>query len=205
MIIDFLIAKEGLRLDHVELSISGVRLAKGGPGGLTPQVADLVRGSVRITLSDLVAAFARPEILDQLLVGVSGIARPEITVTDSADGGIRITGSIELMGRRFPLTAFSRLSIADNRVIVSATQLEGLPMLGVLSARLPSLALPLTLPAGLRFTDVVTESGAVVVCFEGHDVPLGPEPPMPKVDQAVPAGDDDDGPAALERPDDATG
>ncbi|MGI8678240.1 MAG: LmeA family phospholipid-binding protein [Jatrophihabitans sp.] len=183
MIIDFLISRDGLRIDEVDLRISGVRLAKKG-SGLEPEVADLVEGSVRLTLNDLAAAFARPEILDQLLSGVSGIARPEVTLSDAGDG-IRITGSIEIMGRRFPITAFSRLSIEKNRVLVSATQLEGLPMLGVLSSRLPSIALPLTLPAGLRFTDVVTESGAVVVSFEGHDVRLGAGAPTPKVDPAT--------------------
>lgn len=181
MIIDFLISKGGLRIDNVDLRISGVRLAKQG-SGLAPEVADLVEGSVRLTLNDLAAAFARPDILDQLLSGVAGIARPEVRLTDADDGGIRITGSIELMGRRFPITAFSRLSIENNRVIVSATQLEGLPMLGALSSRLPSVALPLTLPAGLQFTDVVTKSGAVVVSFEGRDVRLGPGAPTPKVD-----------------------
>lgn len=201
MIIDFLISKDGLRVDHIDVSVSGVRFAKRGTG-LAPHTADLVRGSVRLTLLDLAAAFARREILDQLLSGVSGIARPELTFTDAADGGIRITGSIEIMGRRFPITAFSRLSIENNKVVVSATQLDGLPMLGVLSSRLPSLALPLTLPAGLRFTDVTTRDGAIVVAFEGTDVALGSEPPIPRPDPAhVEVAD----PPAADGPDGAVG
>lgn len=196
MIIDFLISKDGLRIDNVDVSISGIRFAKGNTG-LTPQVADSVHGSVRLTLADLSTAFTRPEILDQLLAGVAGIARPDVAFTDSDEGGVRIIGSIEIMGRRFPITAFSRLSIENNKVVVSATQLDGLPMLGVLSSRLPSLALPLTLPAGLRFTTVDTAPGAIVVGFEGIDVPLNGEPPIPRPEPgAVEPGPDGDHPEA---------
>lgn len=179
MIIDFLLSKDGLRIDNVDVRIVGVRFGKNTGSGLAPEIADYVDGTVRLAHVDLIAAFARPEILDQLLAGVSGIARPELTLTDADDGGIKITGSIEIMGRRFPLTVFSRLSIQNNKVIISATQLEGLPMLSTLSSRLPSLALPLALPAGLKFTDVKTVPGAIVVSFSGTSVPLGAQPPMP--------------------------
>ncbi|MEO9139301.1 MAG: LmeA family phospholipid-binding protein [Jatrophihabitans sp.] len=179
MIIDFLLSKDGLRVDSVDLHVGGVHFGKNAGGGLAPQSADSVEGTFRLAHGDLIAAFARPEILDQLLAGVSGIARPELTLTDTDGGGIKITGSIEIMGRRFPITGFSRLSIKNNKVIVSATQLEGLPMLGSLSSRLPSLALPLALPAGLNFTDVKTVPGAIVVSFSGTNVPLGAQPPLP--------------------------
>ncbi len=179
MIIEFLMSKDGLRVDNVDVSLHGIRFARSG-GGLQPQLADEVTGAVRLTLADLAAAFARPEILNQLLAGVSGIARPEIGLSDAGDGTIKLTGSIELMGRRFPLTAFTRLSINDNRVLVSATQLEGLPMLGSLTSRLPSVALPLTLPAGLEFTEVGCVDDAVVVGFAGTDVPLGSDTPIPR-------------------------
>jgi hypothetical protein len=193
VIIDFLISKDGLRVDNVDVSMSGIRVAKGS-NGLSPQTADSVRGSVRLTLADLTAALTRPEILDQLLAGAAGFARPDIAFTDSDGGGVRLTGSIEIMGRRFPITAFSRLTIENNKVVVSATQLEGVPMLGALSSRLPSLALPLTLPAGLRFTTVDTAPGAIVVGFEGTDVPLTGAPTIARPEPGTGASGATDAP-----------
>jgi hypothetical protein len=187
MIVDFLLSRDGLRIDHVDLAISGLRLASGtGPDGrstgLAPRTADSVEGAVRLTLADLSAAFARPEILDQLLARVGGVARPELALTEAGDGSLRLTGSIELMGRRFPVSAVTALSVVDDRVVVSLTRLEGLPVLGALTSQLPSFALPLVLPAGLHFTDVRTERGAVVVGFAGTDVRIGPDAPLPAPD-----------------------
>jgi len=171
VIIDLLLSKEGLRAERVDLSLSGMRLARGATG-FEPQVAELVTGAIRLRFADLTAALARPEIVDQLRTGVAGVARPEITLSNGDDGGIRIGGSVEILGRRFPITASCDLRIEKNRVVVSATKIRGLPLIGSIPVQLLDLSLPLTLPSGLRFTDVTTETGCIVVHFEGHDLPL---------------------------------
>ncbi|MGN6609730.1 MAG: LmeA family phospholipid-binding protein [Jatrophihabitans sp.] len=169
MIVDFLISKDGLRLAEVDLRISGVRMAY-GPTGFVPRSADLLHGEVHIALSDLARALARPEPVDQLLGGVAGLARPEINLVDGDEpGSIRVVGSVEVMGRRIPITAATRVSIVRNRLTFAATQLEGLPLLRSLPVQPFDLALPLTLPAGLEFTGVTTRPGHVVLTLEGRD------------------------------------
>ncbi|HEX3336458.1 MAG TPA: DUF2993 domain-containing protein [Jatrophihabitans sp.] len=171
MLIDYLFSKDGLRIAKVDVSISGVRLAR-GPGGLSPQTAESLTGALHLTLADLSAALARPEIVDQVLAGVPGIARPEITFVNDEDGGIRIVGSVEAVGRRIPITATTRVRVSNNRLIVSATQLRGVPLLGALPMQLLDLELPISLPRGMTFTNVTTEPGSLVLHFEGHDIEL---------------------------------
>ncbi|MBE7188586.1 DUF2993 domain-containing protein [Jatrophihabitans endophyticus] len=182
MNLDFLIAKAGLRVAEVDVTITGVRLAKGA-SSLQAQSAEQVTGTMTLSLADLTAAFARPEVVDQLVAGVSGIARPELHLADGDDGGVRLIGSVELMGRRFPVSAATALRIERDRVVVRMGRIEGVPLIGMLSAPLPSFDLPLTLPAGLRFTDVTTRPGGIVLHFAGEDVWLSDAPrPVGTVD-----------------------
>jgi LmeA-like phospholipid-binding len=169
VLIDYLISKDGLRLEQVEISVSGLRLGRGG-SGFVAETATEVTGTMRVLLVDLTAAIARPEVVDLLVAGVPGIARPEVTFANDPEGGIRIVGSVEAMGRRIPITAHTRVRISDNRMIVSPMQIRGLPLIGLLPVQLPDLELPLGLPLGLRFTEVTTEPGCLVLHFEGHDV-----------------------------------
>lgn len=186
MIIDYLISKDGLRLDQVDVSLTGIRLGR-NRSGFVARTADEVTGILRVTLADLSAAIARPEVVNQLLGGVPGIARPEITFANGEDGGIRIVGSVEALGRRIPITASTRIRIAKNRFIVSPVRLEGLPLLGTFPLQLPDLEIPVNLPLGLAFTDVTTEPGCLLLTFSGQNVrfiadePTGPDAkPSPK-------------------------
>jgi hypothetical protein len=173
VIIDFLISKEGLRIAKVDVAMTGIRMTRGA-SGFVPRTADVLTGTVHLALSDMSAALARPEIVDQLLGGVSGLARPEITFHNGEDeGSIRIVGSVETMGRRIPIKASTRVSVTNNRLVLAATHLEGLPIIGSVPVQLFDIVLPLTLPAGLTFTGVTTEPGHVVIAFEGADVALG--------------------------------
>jgi hypothetical protein len=169
VIIDYLLSKDGLRLDQVDMSITGIRLGRDA-SGFVAQSADEVHGTLRVTLADLSAAIARPEIVNQLLGGVPGIARPELTFTNGDDGGIRIAGSVEALGRRIPIVMSTRIRIGKNRFIVSPVRLEGLPLLSAFPIQLPDLELPVNLPLGLSFTDVTTEAGCIVLTFAGKDV-----------------------------------
>lgn len=169
---DFLISRAGLRIERLDVTVHSMRLTK-GRSGLAPESAEVVTGSIRLALADLAAALARPELLDQLLAGVAGIAKPEIALTNGPDGGVRITGSVEFLGRRIPISAYTDLKIVDNRIVVAPTRIDGLPLLNMLPTPLPDLVLPIVLPAGLQFTDVTTEPGAVVVGFSGTETELG--------------------------------
>jgi hypothetical protein len=199
VIIDYLLSKDGLRLDQVDVSLTGIRLGR-NRSGFVAESADAVVGTLRVTLADLSAAIARPEVVNQLLGGVPGVARPEITFANGEDGGIRIVGSVEALGRRIPITASTRIRIAKNRFIVSPVRLEGLPLLGAFPLQLPDLELPVNLPLGLSFTDVTTEPGCLVLTFGGQNVrftaaepaaDIEPKPTRnPKPDRAVEPPDD---------------
>jgi len=171
VLIDYLISKDGLRIERVDLAVSGLRLGR-GPEGFVAQTADQVSGTMRVLLADLSAAVARPEVVDLLVAGVPGIARPEITFGNDPEGGIRIIGSVEAMGRRIPITAHTRVRVSNSRLVVSPMRLRGLPLIGSLPMQFPDLELPLALPMGLRFTEVTTEPGCLVLHFEGQDVQL---------------------------------
>jgi hypothetical protein len=177
VIIDYLLSKDGLRLDQVDVSLHGVRLGRNA-SGFVAQTADAIHGTLRVTLADLSAAIARPEIIDQLLLGVPGIARPELSFVNGDDGGIRIVGSVEALGRRIPITASTRIRIAKSKFVVSPVRLEGLPFVGSFPIQLPDLEIPVNLPLGLAFTDVTTEPGFIVLTFAGEEVQFaGPVDP----------------------------
>jgi len=170
VLIDYLLTKE-LRLDGVDVRMHGIRLVR-GDAGFVPDSADEVTGTLRVTLADLSAAIARPEIVNQLLLGVPGIARPELSFVNGDDGGVLIVGSVEALGRRIPITASTRVRVGKRRLVVSPLRIEGLPLIGALPLQLPDLELPVSLPYGLEFTDVTTEPGCVVLTFAGRDVTL---------------------------------
>jgi len=181
VIIDYLLSKDGLRLDQVDVSLHGVRLGRAARG-FVAQTAAEISGTLRVTLADLSAAIARPEIVDQLLLGVPGIARPELSFVNGArdpddpGGGIRIVGSVEALGRRIPITATTHVRVAADRFIVSPVRLEGLPLIGAFPIQLPDLEIPANLPLGLRFTGVTTEPGYILLTFSGTDVAFVREP-----------------------------
>ncbi|HEY3736753.1 MAG TPA: LmeA family phospholipid-binding protein [Jatrophihabitans sp.] len=173
MIIDLLLSKDGLRLDSVDVKLTGVRIVRGN-GGFMARVAERIDGSLRLYFDDLTAALARPEIVDQVMSGVAGIAKPEITLANGKDGGVRIVGSVEALGRRIPITTSTRVHIEQNKVIISATHLEGLPILRSIPLQLLDLVLPLSLPEGISLTKVTTDQGCFVISFDGNNVPLTP-------------------------------
>ena len=179
MIIDYLLSKQGLRVEQADVSVSGLRFTR-SKKGLVPHSAAKITGSFRITLSDLSAAIARPEVVNTLIAGIPGIARPELSFANGDDGGVKIIGSVEAMGRRIPMTASTRIALTGNRLVLSATRLEGLPLFNALPLQLLNLELPLNLPLGLTFTGVTTEPGCLLLGFEGADVEFDPEESRPQ-------------------------
>jgi hypothetical protein len=185
VIIDYLLSKQGLRLEQVDVSLVGIRLSR-GTKGLVPESASRITGTMRLTLADLSAAIARPEVVDTMLAGIPGVARPDVKFANGDDGGIKIIGSVEAMGRRIPLTASTKVTVQGNRLVLSATRLEGLPILNSLPLQLLDLELPLNLPLGLTFTSVTTEPGCLLLGFEGTDVALSARRPVPGPGPAAP-------------------
>jgi hypothetical protein len=185
VLIDYLISKDGLRLERVDIAVSGLRVSRAGSGanGFVAERADELSGTFRVLLTDLSAAIARPEVVDLLVAGIPGIARPEITFANDPGGGIRIVGSVEAMGRRIPITAHTRVRVSNSRLVVSPMRIKGLPLIGSLPVQLPDLELPLGLPLGLVFTEVTTEPGVLVLRFEGKDVRLHERAEDPKADE----------------------
>jgi LmeA-like phospholipid-binding len=176
VLIDYLISRDGLRIDRVDISVHGIRLVRAA-AGFVARSADEVTGTMRVTLTDLSAALARREVLDLLLARVPGIARPEIGFANDEGGGIRILGSVEALGRRIPITASTRIRIANSRLVVSPVRIQGLPLIGALPVQLPDLEFPLDLPLGLTFTEVTTDPGSLVLHFAGRDLELVPDEP----------------------------
>ena len=191
MNMDFLISRAGIRVAKLQIDVRGLRLVRGSTT-FGAQMADAVTGAMTFSLADLTAALARPEILDQVVAGISGLARPEFVLGDGDRGGIKITGSVEVVGRRFPITASTKVRVDNNRIVVSMAHLEGVPLIGMLSSRLPEFVLPLSLPAGLHFTDVTTEPGGIVVHFAGEDVWLSDDPRPAEPEPIPPAAKDPD-------------
>jgi hypothetical protein len=184
VIIDYLLSKDGLRLDEVNVTLAGVRLGR-VPKGFVAQTATTITGTLRVTLADLSAAIARPEIIDQVLLGVPGIARPELSFVNGDSGGIKIVGSVEALGRRIPITASTHVRVSDDRFIVSPVRLAGLPLIGSLPIQLPDLEIPANLPLGLRFTSVTTEPGFLLLTFSGTDVRFQPAEAEPDAEPAT--------------------
>ena len=85
MIIDYLLSKDGLRLDQVDVSLTGLRVTRDA-SGFVARSAEQITGTLRVSLTDLSAAIARPEIVDQMLGAVPGIARPQVAFANSDDG-----------------------------------------------------------------------------------------------------------------------
>jgi hypothetical protein len=168
VLIDYLLSKDGMRLEQVDVTLRGVRLGRNG-SGFVAETADEISGTLRIGLADLSAAISRPEIVNQLLLGLPGIAKPELAFVNGDDGGVRIVGSVEALGRRIPITVSTRVRTAKRKLVVSPVRLEGLPLVGMLP-QLPDLEIPVNLPLGLAFTDVATEPGYLVLTFSGTEV-----------------------------------
>jgi hypothetical protein len=185
VLIDYLISKDGLRLERVDIAVSGLQVRRGA-SGFVAERADELSGTFRVLLTDLSAAIARPEVVDLLVAGIPGIARPEVTFANDPEGGIRIVGSVEAMGRRIPITAHTRVRVSNSRLVVSPMRIQGLPLIGSLPMQLPDLELPLGLPLGLVFTEVTTEPGVLVLRFEGKDVQLHERPADPKAGETGP-------------------
>lgn len=168
----FLFSDDGIRIAKADVILSGIALTS-GPHGYQPSFAEIIEGTLLFTFADLKAAFARPEFAKHVLSGVSGVVRPDFSFSDGGDNRLRVTGSIDFLGRRFQLSASSRVRIEGRRLVVSAAQVEGLPMLGAIPVQVMDFSLPLSMPEGTALTGVTVVPDGLLVKFEGKDKKLG--------------------------------
>ncbi len=179
------------RYDAITIDMTQVRLSTANgrtatlpslhavASGVNAATADLVRGNANV-VADIVngTALVSFETL-QSVVDYGSYGLSDVTFADS-QGGLRATGTANVVGERIPLTAIARFSVVNGQlqielrdasaVGVSAPQLvkNYLARLAAtqIAARLPAL------PFGLKLDDVSVVSGGLAVSAEGRNVPL---------------------------------
>ncbi len=171
MIIDGVLTSEAFYADRIEMTLGRVRMERVG-GRFAPAVAEEVSGVIHLTFADLSALLRQPEFLKTIMAGVESIARLDLSLTNGADGGLQITGAVELLGRRFPVSTSSSLRIEGGKLIVSAGRIEGLPLIGALPVQPFDFVLPLRSPEGMTFTGVSTAPAEILLEFAGTDLDL---------------------------------
>jgi hypothetical protein len=169
--IDGVLPTEAFYADRVELTLRRVRMERSGVG-LVPAVAEQVSGVIHLTFADLAAFLRQPEFLRSVLAGIDSVARLDVSVANGDDGALRLTGAVEVLGMRFPISGTANLRIDGGKLVVSAGAIEGLPFIGSLPVQPFDLVLPLSSPGGMTFTGVSTAPGEVLLAFSGSDFTL---------------------------------
>ncbi|MCF6509873.1 DUF2993 domain-containing protein [Blastococcus sp. MG754426] len=169
------------RYDEVRISLTADEL--GQPEGTRADVS--LRG-VHLPLSALRAgtvAEVPVERIDgtatlsyELLAGELGAD----TTLEREGDGLRITRTVELLGRAFPLTAAGTVSLDGDELVIDVDRASGVgvdvPRVAVERATdLLDLRYPVELPYGLRLTDVTPRDDGVAVRAVAEDAVLAAE------------------------------
>ncbi|MDN5859170.1 MAG: LmeA family phospholipid-binding protein [Pseudonocardia sp.] len=166
-----MLSPEAFRADRIELTLGRVRMER-VRGRFTPAVAEEVSGVIRLKLADLAALLRQPEFVKTIMSGIDAIARLDLSLTNGDDGGLRLSGAVEVLGKRFPISTTTSLRIDNDELIVSAGRIEGLPLIGTLPVQPFDFVLPLGSPKGMAFTGVSTAPGEILLEFAGADLDL---------------------------------
>ncbi|MGI5127405.1 LmeA family phospholipid-binding protein [Pseudonocardia sp. CA-107938] len=169
--LDGVLPGEAFYADRVEMTLGRVRIERSG-ARFVPAVAEQVTGVIHLTFADVATFLRQPEFLRTIMAGIDVVARLDLALANDADGGLRITGAVEILGSRFPISTSAGLRIDDGKLVVSAASLEGVPFLGALQVQPFDLVLPLRSPPGMAFTGVSTAPGEVLLEFAGTDFEL---------------------------------
>jgi len=131
-------------------------------GGRLEQVpVSTITGTVAVRYDDLARA--------------SGV--PGLTISPNGDT-LRVTGQVNVAGRRIGATALARVRVVDGDLVVTAEQAtidgtEAPPAVLTAAARLLSFRVsPSELPLALRITGVQTGPESLTVSAEAHNVTL---------------------------------
>lgn len=171
MIIEYVLAEEGLYLDEIELTLDRVRM-EWQDGRFAPAVAERISGVIHLSFADLAAIFRQPNIIKGLRSGIDAIAHVDLSLANATDGGMKLVGTVDVLGLRIPISTATNLRIEDGKLIISAGKLEGLPLIGALPFQPLDLVLPLVSPMGMRFTGVSTAPGEILLEIAGTDFDL---------------------------------
>ena len=155
-----------LTLDRLDATLTGVRLPR----------SDALSGSVARVPVERVRA--RALVPYDELSRRSGERR--LTVAPAEDGRVRVSGSLQALGRTLSATAVSRVEVVDGAIVVTAesyevgSQVADDLLTRVLGDRL-DLRIPVTaLPYGLQVTGVEVQSDGVWVRAAAEDTVLSP-------------------------------
>jgi hypothetical protein len=167
------------RYDDVRISLTADQL--GQPEGTR---ADVALHGVRLPLSVVVSGAVREVPVDRL-DGTATLSYELLSAELGADttleregDGLRITRTVELLGRRVPLTAVGTVTLDGNALVVDVERAAGagveLPGLLVQQAsdRLDLRYEIPALPFGLRLTDVSPGADGVDLRLEAVDAVL---------------------------------
>ncbi len=169
--IDGVLPAEAFYADRVEMTLRRVRMERSG-ARLVPAVAEQVSGVIHLSFADVATFLRQPEFLRSVMAGIDSVARLDVSLANGDDGALRLTGAVEVLGMRFPISGTASLRIDGGKLVVSAGAIEGLPFIGSLPVQPFDLVLPLSSPGGMTFTGVSTAPGEVLLEFSGSDFNL---------------------------------
>jgi hypothetical protein len=176
----FLTQALGGRYDEVRISLDAQQL--GQPEGTR---ADLALHGVRVPLSAVLAGSVHEVPVDRV-DGTATLSYELLATGLGADttlaregDGLRITRTVELLGRTVPLTAVGQATLEGSEIVIDVEQAAGagVELPGFLVGQASDLldlryAVP-ALPFGLRLTSVTPAEDGVVVGLEAIDTVIG--------------------------------
>jgi LmeA-like phospholipid-binding len=177
----FLTQAVGGRYEAIRISMTADDL--GQPEGTR---ADVTLRGVEVALSALRAGTVE-EVPVERIEGTAtlsyGLLARELggdTVLEREGDGLRITRTVEALGRSLPLTAAGTVSLDGDELVIDVDRASGvgLDLPGVLVDRvtdLLDLRYPVELPYGMRLTDVTPRQDGVAVRAVAEDAVIGPE------------------------------
>ena len=168
------------RYDEVRISLDAQQL--GQPDGIR---ADLALHGVRVPLSAVLAGSVREVPVDRV-DGTATLSYELLATGLGADttlaregDRLRITRTVELLGRTVPLTAVGQATLEGSEVVIDVEEAAGagVELPGLLVRQAGDLldlryAVP-ALPFGLRLTSVTPAEDGVVVGLEAVDAVVG--------------------------------
>ena len=166
------------RYDDVRISLTADQL--GQPEGTR---ADVALHGVRVPLPAVLSGSVQQVPVDRI-DGTATLSYELLSAELGADttleqegDGLRITRTVELLGRQIPVTAVGSVAVDDGAVVIDVDQAGGVDLPEPLAARAGDLLdlryeLP-PLPFGLQLTDVRSVGDGVEVRVEALDSVLG--------------------------------
>src|SRR5947199_10671139 len=110
MIIDGVLTADAFYADRIEMTLGRVRMERVG-GRFAPIAAEEVSGVLHLAFADLTALLRRPEFLKTLMAGVDAVARIDLSLANGTDGALLLTGAVEVLGMRAPISTRTSLRI----------------------------------------------------------------------------------------------